>query len=361
MAPWRAQHVGDRATEELEIALVVDEAAAHEREIIVVGGDPFERPELARVAFAREVVRHERGGLDALDVPAMKVFVARESEQVEVAVADGFASLQRQLVAATEQAGARPVLEAAIAFADCRDLEEVSVERCTASRRAAEEIDVPLADACKVAREALEIGARAAGERDFVAHAAGREHGQREVAHLDRVVDERVVALGAIAAEAVRGGAVGFERGRDAPGRVRFRRRRDDVERAGSRFTPLGAQEHARTVEVGARRIEVGGAHGQVERIDPRDDGQRGARRRRPPDVLRLLAQRDGPAARLRAHVDELTGEFAYQIAAGNPGRQAEALPARLRGVDRAAYFEEVRVRVERRNAVAGCLHAAAR
>jgi hypothetical protein len=44
----------------------------------------------------------------------MEVFVARESEQVEVAVGDVFASAQRQLVAATKQAGARPVLEAAI-------------------------------------------------------------------------------------------------------------------------------------------------------------------------------------------------------------------------------------------------------
>src|SRR4029079_13262882 len=129
MAAGRTQHVGDRAAEKLEIALVVDEAAAYEREVVVVGGDPFERPELARVALAREIVWHERGGLDALDVPAMEVFVARESEQVEVVVGDVFASAQRQLVAAAKQAGARPVLEAAMSLAYGRDLKQIAVER----------------------------------------------------------------------------------------------------------------------------------------------------------------------------------------------------------------------------------------
>jgi hypothetical protein len=40
MAAGRTEHVGDRAAEKLEIALVVDEAAAYEREVVVVGGDP---------------------------------------------------------------------------------------------------------------------------------------------------------------------------------------------------------------------------------------------------------------------------------------------------------------------------------
>ena len=124
------------------------------------------------------------------------------------------------------------MLETAVAVADGGHLEQIAVERRGDLRRAAEEIDLPLADAREIAREPLEIGVLPAGDRDLVAHAARGERGEREIAHLDRMVDQLVVVRRAIAAEAVRRRAVRGQRRRDAPVRVSRRRRANDVERA---------------------------------------------------------------------------------------------------------------------------------
>src|SRR5690349_3346970 len=199
-----AQHLRDRASEQLEITRVIDDAAANEREIVVIGRHAFEGPELARVAFAREVVRHERRGLDPLYVPAVKIFVARKAEQIEIAVVDLAAAAQWQFVAATNEARARPVLEATVAITDGGDLEQVAIERRTTVRCAAKKIDLPLANAREIAREPLEIRVLLAGNRDLVPHFARGERREREVTHLDRVIDELVVVARAIDAEPVR-------------------------------------------------------------------------------------------------------------------------------------------------------------
>ena len=60
------------------------------------------------------------------------------------------------------------MLEAAVAVADRGDLEQVAVERRAALRRAAEEVDLPLAHAREVAREPLEVGLLPAGDGDLV-------------------------------------------------------------------------------------------------------------------------------------------------------------------------------------------------
>ncbi len=135
MPARRAHHRRERAAEELEIALGVDEAAAHQRQVVVVRGDALERPQLARVRLAREVVRNERSRLDALDVPRMEVLVAREAEKREVVVVDLCVRRVRQLVAAAQKAGARAMLESAVAVAHRRHLEQVSVERRFAEER----------------------------------------------------------------------------------------------------------------------------------------------------------------------------------------------------------------------------------
>src|SRR5207249_1812899 len=169
-------------------------------QVVVVRRDAFECPKLTRVAFARKIVRREDGGLDALDVPAMEVLVARKPEKVEVIVTHFRATARRQFVAAAEQAGARAVLEAAVAVAHHGELKQIAIERRRAVRRAAEKVNVPLTNAREIAREALDIGVLPSGERDLVTHAARGEGGKREVAHLDRMIDQRVVVLRTIAA-----------------------------------------------------------------------------------------------------------------------------------------------------------------
>jgi hypothetical protein len=82
------------------------------------------------------------------------------------------------------------VLEAAVAVANRRDLEQVAVERRATLRRVAEEVDLPLAHAREIAGEPLEVGLLPAGDGDLVPDAAGGKRREGEVAHLDRVVDE---------------------------------------------------------------------------------------------------------------------------------------------------------------------------
>ena len=123
--------------------------------------------------------------------------------------------------------------------------------------------------------------------------AAGLERREREVAGLDRVVDQFVVVRGAIAAEPVR---------RARPRAAASSRRASRAKAApsggtmstmhGASSRPSGQQEHRRAVEVAARAVEVGGAHRQVVRVDLRDDGQRPDARRGAPDVLGVLGDR---------------------------------------------------------------------
>src|SRR5690242_17780163 len=99
------------------------------------------------------------------------------------------------------------MLEAAVAAAECGHLEQVTLERCAS----AEQIDVALAHASEVACEPLEVAIVAAGDRDFMPHAACAEGSEREIAHLDRVIDELVVRRCAVAPESMRRCAIRIE------------------------------------------------------------------------------------------------------------------------------------------------------
>src|SRR5216683_218819 len=93
----------DRAAKQLEIVLFFDQPAADEGKIVVVGRDALERPEERGVILAVEIVREERGGLDALNVPGVKVFVADETEESAVTLGHLDLSLARQIVARAQQ------------------------------------------------------------------------------------------------------------------------------------------------------------------------------------------------------------------------------------------------------------------
>ncbi len=95
------------------------------------------------------------------------------------------------------------MLEAAVAVADDVHQEHVAVERRAGVRRSGEQIALPLAHTREIAREALDVTAMAAAHCDVVRDTACGERHEREVRHFDRVVDELLVARGAIEPESV--------------------------------------------------------------------------------------------------------------------------------------------------------------
>src|SRR5256885_9936883 len=133
-----AQMRRDRAAEQLEIVLFFDQPAADEGEIVVVGRDALERPEERRVILAIEIVRNERGGLDALHVPGVKIFVGDETEESAVTLADSDLALARQILARAQQRSRGAMLESAVAFADRSHEKYVTLHR----RRSAEKAHV---------------------------------------------------------------------------------------------------------------------------------------------------------------------------------------------------------------------------
>lgn len=353
MAAGVAQHGGDCATEQLEVALGLDDAAAHERQVVVVGRDALERPQQPGVVLARQVVRGERRRFDAFDVPVMEVFVARRPEQIEIVVRDGGYAVRRQLVSPADEARAGAMLEAAVAFADGGDLEEVAVER-RAGAGSVERVDVPPADARQVGGEPVEIGVGCAGHRDVMSYAAGPEVDEGKIRQLDRMIDQGVVALGAIAPEAKGRGAIRRERGRDAPARELGQRRGIDRQLARPLGATLQAQENARAVEVAAPGVEGGGPDGKVVGVDLGDDCQRDGAGRCTPGVLGPSLSRRGSLRVLGAHREEVPGELTNEVAPRHPSGQREAPALRIGIVDRAGNLEEMCMRIEEDEAVAG-------
>ncbi len=192
------------------------------------------------------------------------------------------------------------------------------------------------------------------GDDDVVHGAARLERRVGEVRHLHGVVDQLVVVVRAIAAEAPERGAGRAQRRRHAPPATGLAGRRGDLHLTGRIGAAVGAQEYERAVEVAARGVEVRAADREVERVHLRDDGERTGARRRAPKVLRFLLDGDGFARRFGAHRDEMPGELADQVTAGNPRRESEALAVRRRRVERAAHLEQVRAAIERYDPIAG-------
>ena len=123
----------------------------------------------------------------------------------------------------------------------------------------------------------------ASGDGDFVRNAAGFESGVAEVAHFDRVVDQLVVVLRAVKAEAMAFGlaapvVAAVCRAHccgDAPVLVALAFRRLDIDKARRILLSDHAQEGAGAVEEGVRLVKVRAAHREIPGIDLDDDRQR--------------------------------------------------------------------------------------
>src|SRR5204862_532723 len=128
-----------------------DDSPAQQHELVGVAREPPEYPEQARVNAAVEAVRNERDGLRALHAPGVEVLVARKREEALILTRHAAVAGLRQVVAAEDQARRGAMLEPAPGVAaDGEAQEPVAVER----RRAAEELDLRLADQLQVGRDA---------------------------------------------------------------------------------------------------------------------------------------------------------------------------------------------------------------
>ena len=279
--------------------------------------------------------------------------MTRQAQQGEIVVGDRRDAPRGKVASPADEAGARTVLEAPIPFSDRRDLEQVAIERRTRAD-AVEQLDLPVADACEVARKARQVSLLTARDDDIVRRAARLERRQREMAHFDRMVDQCVIAVGAIAAEAVRRRAVGRQRRGNAPlGKLRSLRCRDDQLARGV-SAAFWTKKDGSTVEVGALRIQVRRSHRKVVGIDVRNQAQRSRASGRAPGILGFLDELHRAGRRLGPYTHEMSRELADQVAARNPGGQAETLPLGIRIIDRARDLEQVRMRSDGLNAVPG-------
>src|SRR5690606_29017634 len=313
----------------------------------VVARYPLEHPEQPRVVAAVEAIRDERGRLGPLHVPRMEVLVAREREEALVLGRHaGFPGL-RQIVAIEDQARRRAMLEAAVAVADGKAEEPVPIER----RRPAEEVDLRLAELAEVRGDSLEIRIEAARDHEPMRNAGRVEVHALEAADLERMIDQLVVALGAVAAETALVDGDGQHRGCDAPILAALVVWRLELELDRLAPVPLGDQEQARAVEVRAAPVEVSAAHGLIERVnlDRHDELPLGAAKP-PRGLVRLLRGQRAPAA-LAADRDDMPRELAQQIAARNPRRHPHAF-GRRRIVDPQLDLEQMAARIEQPNAI---------
>ena len=162
-----------------------------------------------------------------------------------------------------------------------------------------------------------------------MSRAAGFEMSEREMAHLDRVIDQFVVIARLVQTEAVALCALRTARARqgggDAPVGEFGIGARAQIDLARPILAAEHAQEHAGAVEEGVGAIEMRRAHAEVPGIDLVLEGDFATHGRCSPGVLVELGQFDGALAGARFDAHEVAREITDQITAGNPGRQSKA------------------------------------
>src|SRR5690606_22113941 len=179
--------------------------------------------------------------------------------------------------------------------------------------RTAEKVDLRLAKLPEIGRDALEVAVEPPGDDEPVRDAARVELGLLERGNLERMVDQLVVVVGAIAPEAALVDCDRPHRRRDAPfGATRIRRRLElDLDRLA--LPVLRHQEQRGAVEETAAGIEECAAHRRIERVDLRRDDEVAFRASAPPRALVALLDEDGTPAALCPNADDMTRELPQQ------------------------------------------------
>ena len=182
----------------------------------------------------------------------MEVFVAAQAQKGAVALGHAAHAGMRQVVARADKGRRCAMFESAIAVADRHHLKHIAVERHLrrAGIAAVEKTYLLLADFFQIGGQAPAVAVVDAGDRHFVRHAASTKSNQREAAHFDRVVDQVVIAGGAIQAKCVQpGAACARQRGGKPPAGIGAPLGRQDLDFMRRVFIFRHPQEHAAAVE----------------------------------------------------------------------------------------------------------------
>ena len=250
------------------------------------------------------------------------------------------------------------MFESAVAFAKRSNEKDVARHRC----RLTEKADLPFADAFEVGRQSLKVAIMATGNGYFMRHTAGREGGEREAAHFDRMVDQFVVVACLVHAKSVAFGRVlfpahRFEGGGNLPAAIRLVVRCLDVDQAGGCFVAKRTEEDAGAVEKRMRLIKMRAAYRQIPGVNLTDDGEwcvclEGGCA---PGVLVGFAKTNGFATGFGADRNNMPCKIPNQVTAGNPRRQGELLARPVRRGNGASNFEKMRLGIGRADGVANC------
>ena len=256
----------------------------------------------------------------------------------------------RQVAARRRQRRAGAVLQAAMAVF-CH-LQHEQVVRKGRFASAMPEADLRTAQALHIGEQALAVERRpGTADDEPVFDAAGLEAALPETPERKRVVDELPVVGRLERARPARG----HRRGHQPAGRQAA-----DLHPVRLGLAPFGAQEQAAAIEEATLGVEKGAAHRSVEGVHAVAHHERGAAAARCyPARLVALHQCHLAPALVRRQVRQMAREFAHQVAAGNPHRQAQDLLGR-RTWQRQRDTPTVRLRVVDLDPVAGHLQVPA-
>jgi hypothetical protein len=323
MPARRRRHLLQMRRQQAQPGCGCDQAAAQQHQVVVVGGDALEPPQQPRIGLLPEVGRRQLHRRQPLHVPGVEIFVADQAQQAQIAGVVAGGAGARQLAAPRQQRRAGAVLQAALAFVGGAQQKDVALERRPAAPMP--ESDLGPAQACRVGEQprAVETGP-GAGNDHFMRHAGHVEGAAPERAEFERVVDQ----FGIVGGLETLAHAAAVHRG----GHVPARRQPAQAQALGLHRAALGGQEQAGAVEKSARLVEPGTAHRRVERMHPPAQLERGVTlAMRDPARLVELINAHRPTALRALQILQMAGEFAQQIAAGQPHRQRQQLPRRRR------------------------------
>ena len=335
---------GDAAAENLEVLAARQQTRAREQQVVIVGGEPLEQPQQARIVLPLQVIGHKCRGLDALDVPGVEILVAAQTEKTAIGFSRLTHARTRQVVARTQQGRGGAVLEPAVALPYCRDKEDITVHgRFDAPAATSPETDLTLAQPLQVAREARRIHCPAAGDGDFMLHTPRAKARKNKLAHFHRVIDQFVVVRRCVGAETMVRSAASAHSRRHAPVPVARAFRRGDLHLAAPVFQADRTQKYAGPVEETVRSVQVCTAHRQIPRVHLHAHAERSGNACRTPGVLVEFFKGNRPPAGACLDGNDVACKVPHQVAAGDPCRQCKFLAQGVRIRDRATDLEKMR------------------
>ena len=347
-----AHDTRDDLAELLEIGIRLDDTAAHECEVIIVGGDALERPEQARVDLLVEPCPLQHLRANPLDVPEMKIFMAAEAQEATILFRYSRPLLRmprRKLVATADQARRVTVLEPAVAVPDGGDEKEVTLDRKLVKKpgmHCADPLEIP----CKT----IEIAIMPPDNSDAMLDPVDTEGALLEFRDLDRVVDQRFVVESSVIAETL---LAGFDSRQGCSDSGPFRQlvRRLDGDKMRLLFAALEAQENRGAVEIGVGVVDMGTAHGEIIGVDLVMDRDLPFTPIQAPALLVELGHLRCVSARCHMERNDIACKIADHVTAGNPCRQVKN-HLRLTGVEPHLDIDETGMEVRKADSVRGQL-----